>query len=76
MQQLAVQARILAFVLATTNAQLLKVFGPLKVVGTVEVLGRAPSSEQHRFWARARRDVSCSAAPETARLQMQVRLRP
>lgn len=70
------QARILVFVLATTNAQLLKALGPLKVVGTVEVVGRPLSSEQQRFWASRQLDVSCSAAPETASLQMRLRLRP
>lgn len=73
--QLVVQARIIVFVLATTNPQLLEVLGPLKVVGTVEVVGRL-SHAQKRFWAGRERDVSCSAAPETASLRMQLRVRP
>ena len=75
-EQLAVRARILVYVLATTNAPLLKVLGPLKVVGTVHLVGRPLSFEQQRFWAGQQRDVSCSAAPETAGLTIQLWLRP
>lgn len=47
-EQLEVQARILAFVLANANSKLLKAHGPLQVVGTVEMAGSTPSPAQRQ----------------------------
>jgi len=74
--QLEAQARILAFVLATANAQLLEAHGPLQVVGTVEFAGVAPSPAKRQHWTGQQRGLGCSAAPKTAELAMELRVRP
>ena len=73
MKQLEVRASILAFALATANAALLAAHGPLRVVGTVEVAGKAPSAAQHKKW-EGERPLGCTTVFGTAPLLMQLRL--
>jgi hypothetical protein len=74
-KQLQDQARILVYVLATANPKLLMAHGPLQVVGTVEVAGIRPAPAQLQRSGQ-RRELACSAAPKTAGLFMQLRVRP